>query len=112
MSPALLDTICTTTVAMSPNFHERLPGWWEFPAAVWREPDGLLMAPYITLAPPVIAPFQAARCGANPLLAAGNLALARNADNYTTSGQAEPVMFLRGENRDFPVEKSFGLNTG
>lgn len=34
-----------------------------------------------------------ARCWANPSLAAGNLALARNADNYTKCGKAELVMF-------------------
>lgn len=96
MSPTLLDT---ATVAMSLNFRKRLYSWLEIPATAWRDRDWVFMAPCITLARSVIVAFQA-----NPLLAAGSLALAANADNYTECGEAELVMFtwrfLLAEKRD------------
>lgn len=51
-----------------------------------------------------------ARCWANPLLAAGNLALVRNADNYTKYEEKPNWWRLRGESGDLLVEKSFGQN--
>lgn len=59
MAPILLGTICTTTVAMRPNFPEWVSSWQECPETAWREGDGRFMVARVTLWTPVIVAFQA-----------------------------------------------------
>lgn len=80
MAPILLETICTTTVAMRLNFPERLYSWQESPATAWRERDGSLWWRAHVM-DSCYCGVSGTRCLANPLLAAGNLALACNADS-------------------------------